>query len=88
MYQHILIPTDGSELSKMAIREGIALAKALGASIRRHAIVTLARGRHASKRACRLKVKTGHRLSGRDSAIRPSTVQRDRRQFSRMQADP
>jgi len=33
MYQHILIPTDGSELSKLALREGIALAKALGARV-------------------------------------------------------
>jgi nucleotide-binding universal stress UspA family protein len=33
MYQHILIPTDGSELSKMAIFEGVALAKALGARV-------------------------------------------------------
>jgi nucleotide-binding universal stress UspA family protein len=33
MYQHILIPTDGSELSQMAIREGVALAKALGARV-------------------------------------------------------
>ena len=31
MYNHILIPTDGSELSNMAIYEGVALAKALGA---------------------------------------------------------
>jgi hypothetical protein len=30
MYQHILIPTDGSELSKIALQGGIALAKALG----------------------------------------------------------
>jgi nucleotide-binding universal stress UspA family protein len=33
MYKHILLPTDGSELSKMAIREGIDLAKALGARV-------------------------------------------------------
>jgi nucleotide-binding universal stress UspA family protein len=33
MYKHILIPTDGSELSKMAIHEGVALAKALGARV-------------------------------------------------------
>ena len=33
MYQHILIPTDGSELSKMALHEGMALAKALGARV-------------------------------------------------------
>jgi nucleotide-binding universal stress UspA family protein len=33
MYQHILIPTDGSELSKLALQEGIALAKALGARV-------------------------------------------------------
>src|ERR1700761_7063014 len=33
MYQHILLPTDGSELSKAAIREGVSLAKALGAKV-------------------------------------------------------
>jgi nucleotide-binding universal stress UspA family protein len=33
MYNHILIPTDGSELSSMAIYEGVALAKALGARV-------------------------------------------------------
>lgn len=33
MYQHILIPTDGSALSVEAIKEAIALAKALGASV-------------------------------------------------------
>ena len=33
MYRHILLPTDGSELSKMAIREGVSLAKTLGAKI-------------------------------------------------------
>jgi len=33
MYKHILIPTDGSEISGVAIREGIALAKKLGARV-------------------------------------------------------
>jgi nucleotide-binding universal stress UspA family protein len=33
MYKHILIPTDGSELSKMALEEGVALAKALDARV-------------------------------------------------------
>ena len=33
MYKHILIPTDGSELSNMAIRHGVALAKAVNAKI-------------------------------------------------------
>jgi nucleotide-binding universal stress UspA family protein len=33
MYRHILLPTDGSELSKMALREGVDLAKALGAKV-------------------------------------------------------
>ena len=33
MYNHILIPTDGSELSKLAVYEGVALAKALGARV-------------------------------------------------------
>jgi len=33
MYKHILLPTDGSELSKAAIRHGITLAKAIGAKV-------------------------------------------------------
>ena len=33
MYKHILIPTDGSALSEMAIRHGMALAKAAGARV-------------------------------------------------------
>jgi nucleotide-binding universal stress UspA family protein len=33
MFKHILIPTDGSDLSWMAVRQGIALAKALNARI-------------------------------------------------------
>ena len=32
MYKHILIPTDGSALSEVAVRQGVALAKSLGAS--------------------------------------------------------
>ena len=33
MYKHVLIPTDGSALSEMAIRHGMALAKAAGARV-------------------------------------------------------
>lgn len=33
MYKHILIPTDGSELSRLAIENGVALAKAVGAKV-------------------------------------------------------
>ncbi len=33
MYKHILIPTDGSELSEKALRQGIALAKVFGARV-------------------------------------------------------
>jgi nucleotide-binding universal stress UspA family protein len=33
MYRHILIPTDGSDLSGKAIRHGIALAKAVNANV-------------------------------------------------------
>src|SRR6516165_1441696 len=33
MYKHILIPTDGSELSKKAVDHGIELAKALNAKV-------------------------------------------------------
>lgn len=33
MFKHILLPTDGSDLSQRAIEHGIALAKALGARV-------------------------------------------------------
>ena len=33
MYKHILLPTDGSELSKRAIDHGLALAKAVSAKV-------------------------------------------------------
>ena len=33
MYKHILIPTDGSELSRKAIEHGIALAKSVNAKV-------------------------------------------------------
>lgn len=33
MYKHILIPTDGTELSQKAIRHGLSLAKALNAEV-------------------------------------------------------
>jgi nucleotide-binding universal stress UspA family protein len=33
MYKHILLPTDGSELSKAALKHGVALAKAIGAKV-------------------------------------------------------
>ena len=33
MYKHILLPSDGSELSKQAINHGIALAKAVSAKV-------------------------------------------------------
>jgi nucleotide-binding universal stress UspA family protein len=33
MYRHILIPTDGSELSHRAVRHGLSLAKAVGAKV-------------------------------------------------------
>jgi nucleotide-binding universal stress UspA family protein len=33
MYRHILIPTDGSELSKKAVQHGVGLAKAVGVQV-------------------------------------------------------
>jgi nucleotide-binding universal stress UspA family protein len=33
MYKHVLLPTDGSELSEKAVARGIALAKAIGARV-------------------------------------------------------
>jgi len=44
MYQHILLPTDGSDLSKAAIREGVSLAKALGAKV---TVITVTEPFHA-----------------------------------------
>ncbi len=50
MYRHILIPTDGSDLSKEAIEHGIALAKALNAKV---TVVTVTTPFHA------ISVKSG-----------------------------
>jgi nucleotide-binding universal stress UspA family protein len=47
VYNHILIPTDGSELSKMALYEGVALAKALGARV---SVVTVTTPFHIFRR--------------------------------------
>jgi nucleotide-binding universal stress UspA family protein len=33
MYKRVLIPTDGSDLSRKAIEQGVALAKSIGASV-------------------------------------------------------
>jgi nucleotide-binding universal stress UspA family protein len=33
MYRHILIPTDGSQLARSAVRHGLALAKSVGAKV-------------------------------------------------------
>ena len=33
MYKRILIPTDGSAISRKAVKEGVALAKWVGASV-------------------------------------------------------
>lgn len=33
MYQHVLIPTDGSELAERAVRHGLSLAKFIGAKV-------------------------------------------------------
>ena len=33
MYSHILIPTDGSGLSEIAVKQGVAFAKAIGARV-------------------------------------------------------
>jgi nucleotide-binding universal stress UspA family protein len=33
MYKHILIPTDGSELSEKALKQGVALAKSISAKV-------------------------------------------------------
>jgi nucleotide-binding universal stress UspA family protein len=38
MYRHILIPTDGSELSQNAIAHGAALAKSINAKVTINAI--------------------------------------------------
>jgi nucleotide-binding universal stress UspA family protein len=40
MYKHILIPTDGSDLSKLAIEHGISLAKATKARVTSLTVIT------------------------------------------------
>jgi len=40
MYKHILLPTDGSELSKAAIKHGNALASAIGAKVTALVVLT------------------------------------------------
>ena len=40
MYQHIMLPFDGSELSLQAVNEGITLAKALGARLTLITVIT------------------------------------------------
>lgn len=40
MYKHILLPTDGSELSKAAVKHGIDLAKAIGAKVTALVVLT------------------------------------------------
>ena len=57
MYKHILIPSDGSELSKKAVDHGIGLAKALNAKVTAvtvsepfHIFAEISQGRHG----CRL----------------------------------
>jgi nucleotide-binding universal stress UspA family protein len=40
MYQHILVPTDGSKLSANAVAEGIRLARALGAHLTFLTVIT------------------------------------------------
>lgn len=44
MYHHMLLPTDGSELSEAAIREGVSLAKALGTKV---TVITVTEPFHA-----------------------------------------
>lgn len=40
MYKHILIPTDGSDLSKLAVQHGISLAKATNAKVTSLTVIT------------------------------------------------
>ncbi len=40
MYKHILIPTDGSDLSKSAIQHGVSLAKAVKAKVTSLTVIT------------------------------------------------
>jgi len=40
MYKHILLPTDGSDLSKVALKHGIAFAKSVGAEVTAMVVLT------------------------------------------------
>src|SRR5208283_1721337 len=61
MYQNILIPTDGSELSDKAVRHGIALAKTLGAKV---TAVTVTQPFHVFTMDTEMLTDTGEALPG------------------------
>jgi nucleotide-binding universal stress UspA family protein len=66
MYQHILLPTDGSELSKAAIREGVSLARALGAKV---TVITVTEPFHAVSPDAAMIVGTPEEHAERMAAV-------------------
>jgi nucleotide-binding universal stress UspA family protein len=59
MYRHILLPTDGSELSRTVTRQGVELAKALGARVTGLCVVV----------ESQVAGGLGEAMVGRDSAV-------------------
>jgi K+-sensing histidine kinase KdpD len=71
MYRHILVATDGSALSRRAIRQGVSLAKALGARL-----TAIAVRAHAMARGYRCAANRHRTMTPRNAAIRISTTAR------------
>lgn len=90
MYQHILLPTDGSELSAKAVRAGIALAKEIGAQVTAlhvtppfypSEMTPSALAAHAQEHEARAKESAGRALgvaaeAARAAGVRCATVHR------------
>ncbi len=91
MYKHILLPTDGSELSAQAVREGIRFAKSIGARVTALHVTPVfypmglnagAFGAQAAEHAARSKESTRQALevverAGREAGVPCAAVQRE-----------
>ena len=91
MYKHILLPTDGSELSAQAVREGIRFAKSIGARVTALHVTPIfypmglnagAFGAQAAEHAAHSKESTRQALemverAGREAGVQCAVVQRE-----------
>lgn len=74
MFKRILIPTDGSELSDRAARQGITLARSLGAEIVGIVVLPEYRSEHAYREFAR-QTASGYTVSGPSVSDPPPVVE-------------